>query len=644
MNAVATATGPGDTRIGNAVDPAPHPDRARHWLRRIAPLLRPHRGLAALAVLFAIATVVFQTAIPTLLGRSIDALAEAIRTRDIAPLQYALWLLLIGGVARSAVSFAVRSLLFKLTLRIESSLRRQIYRRLIALPLPFFARMPTGQLLSRVNNDVRTIQNFLLYLPYTAMVFGAFFFSVAYMFAIDVRLALLAVVPLPLVMLLSQRLRRLAYPLSWLIQSRMADVASVVDENIRGQSVVKLFNRQQQQKDEVMRTAAGLRWASLAMIRHRARYSPWIENLAVLGQIAILLYGGALVIRGELQLGQLVTFNMYVLMMLTPFSTLGRVLVMARSASAAAVRVFAILDEPLPAEVEETATASPTVHGGITFERVRYAAPEDPERPGSGGRIVLDGLDADIAAGRITAIVGKTGSGKTAMAHLLAGLAAPESGRILIDGIGIDRIPPSRLHRELILVAQDGFLFADSIAANIAFGAPQSGQNDIERAARIAQAHQFIEEQPQGYATQVGEGGGTLSGGQRQRIAIAQAVLMRPSVLVLDDATSALDSVTEARVIESLKREMRGRTMIVISHRASMVRHADEVLLLHEGRIVDRGTHESLSVSQPLYGEVFAQDIQEVRIEGESDVDFRKRIDEAVRGAANFDVGLGDAI
>jgi ATP-binding cassette subfamily B protein len=230
------------------------------------------------------------------------------------------------------------------------------------------------------------------------------------------------------------------------------------------------------------------------------------------------------------------------------------------------------------------------------------------------------------------------------MAHLLAGLAAPESGRILIDGIGIDRIPPSRLHRELILVAQDGFLFADSIAANIAFGAPQSGQNDIERAARIAQAHQFIEEQPQGYATQVGEGGGTLSGGQRQRIAIAQAVLMRPSVLVLDDATSALDSVTEARVIESLKREMRGRTMIVISHRASMVRHADEVLLLHEGRIVDRGTHESLSVSQPLYGEVFAQDIQEVRIEGESDVDFRKRIDEAVRGAANFDVGLGDAI
>lgn len=643
MSAVAAAPDTGDAGIGNAVDPAPHPDRARHWLRRIAPLLRPHRGLAALATVFAIATVVFQTAIPTLLGRSIDALGEAIRINDVAPLQYALWLLLIGGVARSVVSFVVRYLLFKLTLRIESSLRRQIYRRLIVLPLPFFARMPTGQLLSRVNNDVRTIQNFLLYLPYTAMVFGAFFFSVAYMFAIDVRLALLAVLPLPLVMLLSQRLRRLAYPLSWLIQSRMADVASVVDENIRGQSAVKLFNRQRQQKDEVMRTAAGLRWASLAMIRHRARYSPWIENLAVLGQIAILLYGGALVIRGELQLGQLVTFNMYVLMMLAPFSTLGRVLVMARSASAAAVRVFAILDEPLPAASAETA-AAPAVRGSIAFERVRYAAPEDPEYPDSGGRLVLDGLDADIAAGRITAIVGRTGSGKTAMAHLLAGLVAPESGRILIDGIEIDRIPPSRLHRELMLVAQDGFLFADSIAANIAFGAPQSGQDDIERAARIAQAHEFIVEQAEGYATRVGEGGGTLSGGQRQRIAIAQAVLMRPSVLILDDATSALDSVTEARVIESLKREMRGRTVIVISHRASMVRHADEVLLLHEGRIVDRGTHESLSASQPLYGEVFAQDVDDGRIEGESDTDFRKRIDEAVRGAANFDVGLGDAI
>jgi ATP-binding cassette subfamily B protein len=421
-------------------------------------------------------------------------------------------------------------------------------------------------------------------------------------------------------------------------------VASVVDENIRGQSVVKLFNRQQRQMDDVRRAAAGLRWASLAMIRHRAHYSPWIENLAVLGQIAILLYGGALVIRGELQLGQLVTFNMYVLMMLAPFSTLGRVLVMARSASAAAVRVFAILDEPLPATASENPMPRPGVRRGIAFERVRYTAPEDPARPGSGGRLVLDDLDADLPAGRITAIVGRTGSGKTAMAHLLAGLAAPDSGRILIDDVEVDRIPPSRLHREVLLVAQDGFLFADTIAANIAFGAPDSAQADIERAARVAEAHEFIEEQQDGYATQVGEGGGTLSGGQRQRIAIAQAVLMRPSVLVLDDATSALDSATEARVIESLKREMRDGTLIVISHRASMVRHADEVLLLHEGRIVDRGTHEALCASQPLYREVFAQAEDDGRMEGESDADFRKRIADAVRGAASFDVALGDAI
>jgi ABC-type multidrug transport system fused ATPase/permease subunit len=333
-----------------------------------------------------------------------------------------------------------------------------------------------------------------------------------------------------------------------------------------------------------------------------------------------------------------------VLMMLAPFSTLGRVLVMARSASAAAVRVFTILDEPLPVPVEETTTPAPDVRRSIAFEGVRYTAPEDPTSPGSGGRLVLDGLDADIPAGRITAIVGRTGSGKTAMAHLLAGLAAPESGRILIDGIEIGRIPPSRLHRDLMLVAQDGFLFADTIAANIAFGAPESGQADIERAARIAEAHGFIEEQPKGYATQVGEGGGTLSGGQRQRIAIAQAVLMRPQVMVLDDATSALDSVTEARVIESLKREMRDGTLIVISHRASMVRHADEVLLLHEGRIVDRGTHDSLCARQQLYRDVFAHAADDGRLDGESDADFRKRIADAVRGAASFDVGLGDAI
>ena len=625
-------------------DAALHPDRRRHWLHRIAPLLRPHRGLTAAMIVFAIGTVVFQTAIPTLLGRSIDALAEAMRAQDIAPLRQALLLLLVAGVARSVMNFSIRHILFKLSFRIESSLRRLIYRRLVALPLPFLARMPTGQLLSRANSDIRMIQSFVMYLPYTAMVFGAFFVSVAYMFSIDVRLALLAIAPLPIVALFSQRLRRLAYPLSWLIQSRMADVASTVDENIRGQSVVKLFNRQQQQKDEVRRAAAGLHWASLAMIRHRANYSPWIENLAVMGQIAILLYGGMLVIRGDLQLGELVTFNMYVLMMLTPFSTLGRVLVMARSASAAAVRVFAILDEPLPAPVEETATPVSGVRRGIAFEGVRYTAPEDPARPGSGGRLVLDGLDAELPAGRITAIVGRTGSGKTAMAHLLAGLATPESGRILIDDVPIDLIPPSRQHRQLALVAQDGFLFADTIAANIAFGAPDSTHADIERVARIAEAHGFIEEQPEGYATQVGEGGGTLSGGQRQRIAIAQAVLMRPSVLVLDDATSALDSATEARVIASLKREMRDGTLIVISHRASMVRHADEVLLLHEGRIVDRGTHEALCARQPLYREVFAHVAGDGRMEGESDADFRKRIADAVRGTASFDVGLGDAM
>lgn len=622
----------------------PDQEGTKHWLRRIMPLLRPHRGLIALIIAFAVGTVIVQTAIPTLVGRSIDALGEAVSARDATPLLYALTLLLVAGIARSIVNYAVRYLLFKLTLHIESALRRLVYGRLVALPLAFLARQPVGQLLSRASNDVRTIQTFLMYLPYTAMVFGALLLSVVYMFSIDVRLALLAIAPLPLVMFLSQRLRRQAYPLSWLIQSRMGDVASAVDENIRGQSVVKLFNRQDHQKDNVRRAGAGLRWASSALIQHRAVYSPWIENLAVLGQIAILLYGGLLVIRGELLLGELVTFNMYVLMMLTPFSTLGRVLVMARNASAAAVRVFTILDEPLPAAVQDVAEPMSGVHQGIVFKGVSYAAPEDPSYPGSGGRRVLDGLDARIPAGRITAIVGRTGSGKTAMAHLLAGLAAPDAGRILIDDVDLERIPPSRLHRQLLLVAQDGYLFAGTIAANIAFGAPDSTQADIEQAARAAEAHDFIAEQAEGYATPVGEGGGTLSGGQRQRIAIAQALLMRPSVLILDDATSALDSATEARVIASLKRGMHGGTLILISHRASMVRHADEVLLLHDGRIVDRGSHDALCAGQPLYREVFAQVSENGRIEGESDADFRRRIAETVRDASSFEVGLGDAL
>lgn len=621
------------------------PDRGRHWLLRIRPLWRRHALLSLLVFSFSVGAVVFQTAIPGLLGNAVDAIGASLRAGDAKPLGTALLLLLAGGLARSAMNFSVRYTLFMLTYRIESSLRRLVYRRLMALPLSFLARFRTGQILSRANSDIRTIQNFLLYLPYTLMVFGTFFLSIVYMFAIDVRLALLAISPLPVVFLLSLRLRRLAYPLSWLVQSRMADVASVVDENIRGQSAVKLFGRQAQQIEALKIAAVRLRWASMMMIRYRARYSPWIENIAVLGQIAILLYGGSRVIRGELQLGQLVAFNVYVLMMMTPFNTLGQVLVMARNASAAASRVFALLDEETvvlddPVEVPDRLQE-------IVLEGVRYVAPEDPERPDAGRRLVLDGVDANLRAGGITAIVGRTGSGKTTIAQLIVGLIRPEAGRILANGADLSRIEPARLHRDVLLVSQESFLFADTIAANIAFGCPDASEADIVRAATIADAHDFILQQPEGYATQVSEGGGTLSGGQRQRITIAQAVLMRPSVLVLDDATSGLDSVTEAKVIEALKREMRDGVLIIISHRASMVRHAEEVLLLHEGRIADRSTHEALLRDQPLYRDVFVQDDSGSADDGpgpESDAEFRKRIGDSVRGAASFDVRMGELL
>jgi ATP-binding cassette subfamily B protein len=485
---IAGASSVGSSPEGGREDPALRldPARDRHWLHRIRPLLRRQAGLSLLVTLFAIGAIVFQTAIPSLLGKSIDALDTALRVGDAAPLRQALLLLLAGGLARSAMNFSVRYTLFMLSYRVESSLRQLVYRKLTALPLPFLARFRTGQILSRAGSDVRTIQNFLLYLPYTLMAFGAFFLSIGYMFAIDVRLALLAIAPLPVVFLLSMRLRRLAYPLSWLVQSRMADVASVVDENIRGHSVVKLFGRERQQIESLKAAATRLRWASLTMIGYRARYSPWIENIAVLGQIAILVYGGHLVINGELRLGQLVAFNVYVLMLLTPFGIIGQVLVMARNASAAAHRVFALIDEDDGLDAPQAKRESPGRIREIVLEGVRYTAPEDPEYPDSGGRLVLDGVDASLRAGRITAIVGKTGSGKTALAHLIAGIAQPEAGQILRNGKDLARIDSAGARRELILVPQDSFLFADSIANNIAFGVPDADHAEIVRAALIA--------------------------------------------------------------------------------------------------------------------------------------------------------------
>lgn len=633
--------------IGSIPTDSLDPDRTRHWLIRIRSIVGKHRMLSMQVFLAAIGAIIFQTAIPTLLGKTFDSLGVSLRQNDSAHLHRALALFIAAGFARSLMNFLVRFSLFKLTYRIEADLRKMVYRHLLVMPLSFMSRYRTGQIVSRANSDIRTIQTFLLYLPYTGMVFGTFFLSIIYMFAVNASLALLAIASLPCIFLLSLRLRRAIYPLSWLVQSRMADVATVVDENIRGQSAIKLFNRQPQQIEALRKAAGRLRWATKEMIRYRARYLPWIENIAVLGQIAILLYGGWLVIGNRLQLGQLVTFNVYVIMMLVPFNTLGQVLVMGRNAAAAASRVFEILDEA-PAEIGDEASTLPVdVSGAIEFAAVRYEAQEASDRSRAGSHLVLDDLDAAIEAGRITAIVGKTGSGKSTMANLLAGLATPTSGSILIDGMDTAAIGARRLRQRVMLVPQESFLFTDSIANNIGFGSPGIEMDAIEHAARIADAHDFILDQPQGYDTPVGEGGSTLSGGQRQRITIAQAILMKPSVLILDDATSALDSITENQVIESIKREMRGKTVIIISHRATMAQHSDEVLLLHGGRIVASGSHAQLMATQPLYQQVFLEEDEapvEEQVGSESDQDFYQRIGNSVRGAAMVEIKMGDAI
>lgn len=621
-------------------------DRSKHWLLRIRPIVGKYPQLSIMVFLLAIGAIFFQVVMPKLLGNSIDALSGTLRRGNTELLYRSLTLLLLAGLTRSAMNFSVRFTLYKLTYRIEADLRKIVFVHLSSMPLSVIARHTTGQIVSRANTDIRTIQNFLLYLPYVIMLFGTFVLSVVYMFSVDVHLAVIAIASLPLIFLLSLRLRRLVYPLSWLVQSRMADVATVVDENIRGQAAVKIFVHEGQQIDWLQKAASKLRWATNEGIRYRARYAPWIENLAVLSQIAVLLYGGWLVIDNRILLGQLVAFNVYIIMMLIPFRTLGQVLVMGRNATAAARRVFEIVDEPPEGSSPTENRPLPAVLQSIVLERIHYEWLRPTGTKGEKRHQVLTELSTTIEAGKITAIVGKTGSGKSSIADLLIRLYLPQSGRILIDGIDINALNLRQLRSRVILVPQESFLFTDTIANNISFGAPGTAQADIERAAVVAGAHEFIVAQADGYGTLVGEGGVTLSGGQRQRITIAQAVLLNPSVLILDDATSALDSITESRVIESLKREMRGRTMIVISHRASMVQHADEVQLLHDGRIVAKGTHQRLLATLSMYRDAFA--VGEVgrdeQTETESDNEYYQRIRNSLRGATEIETSVGSAL
>ena len=591
----------------------PHPDAKRGWFRRLLPVAVAHPGLLGSGLIAALISMLTSVAGPAVLGMTIDrafgqphgASARSLRWLGGAPatLTSFLALLLSIGALRALCSGYFRFALYRAAYYIENDLRAIFYEHLTHLPFSFFDRVQSGQIISRANSDIRAIQMLLTFAPLMFISWLSFAFALAFMLSVHVGLTIAAVIALPGVFLLGIRMRRDMLPLSFMSQERLAELSTVVDENIQGVRVVKAFAAEQNQIGLLARAARRVLWVSCELVDLRARYGPLMENVARLGPAFVLLYGGYLVLYGRgIGIGTLVAFNTYMIMLQTPFRVLGFFLSMSQRAEASAKRIFELLDEP--ARIEDPPAAQPLPQSAASGRSLEL---RDVHFGYDASRQVLSGIDLAIASGETVALVGRTGSGKSTIARLLPRFYDVDRGAVLLDGRDVRELALSSLRAEVGVAIDEPFLFSMSVHDNIAFGRPDASLDAIVAAARAAQADEFIRELAQGYDTLVGERGYTLSGGQRQRIALARLFLINPPLLVLDDATSAVDVQVEARILEALARLLRGRTTLLIGHREPTLRLADRVLLLDSGKIVASGTHLQLMAAEPRYRAVLAQ-------------------------------------
>jgi ATP-binding cassette, subfamily B, bacterial len=582
-------------------------DREKTWLRRAIPIVLAHKAMFLTSLVSSFVGLVLQVQIPNIIGT--DAIDQSILVHKV-PLGHYVWLALVLAVLAGLCAYVSRLFLMRTAYQIEFDLRNIIYEHLSRMSFSFYDRVQTGQLISRANSDIRSVMMYLTFGPSILVQCLMAVVAFVFMLRINVPLAFVAMVTMPFIYVGGVRMRKVMFPVSWMIQSRLADVATIVDENINGVRVVKSFAAEPQQLRLLAQAAERLRWAYVRDADLRARFTPLVQNLSQVGLALVLLFGGYLVVHDHLQVGTLLTFSFWIVMLQIPFQMLGMLIMMGQRAAASAERIYEILDER-PTVVERPgATDLVAAAGDVVFDDVTFSySPNGPN--------VLDGLDLHLRPGETVAVVGRTGSGKSTVVRLLDRFYDVTGGAVRIEGRDVRDVTLTSLRSQVGLVLDEPFLFSVSIRENIAYGRPDADFADIEAAARAAGADGFIRALPDGYDSVVGERGYTLSGGQRQRIAIARTLLDNPPVLVLDDATSAIDVKVELEIHSGLRRLMEGRTTLIVAHRLSTISLADRVVLMDRGRVVAEGTHTELMAGTPLYSEVLAQsDAADIAPEG----------------------------
>ncbi len=561
---------------------------------RLLGFLRPYRRSVGLSFALATAAMVMTVAIPALSGRAIDK----IRAGDKHGLELLAAGILVAGLLRFGLTVSRRLVAGRVSLGVERDLRGGMYQRFQELELAFFDGQQTGQLMSRATVDLQSVRFFLGYgLVFMIQSALTIVLAAIAMFIVQPGLAAISLLPVPMVVFVAARYGRKSRPALQEVQQRIAELTAEVEENVSGVRVVKAFAAEARQERRFHAQVTRVFEQAMVSTRIQAFYGPFIGFLPQLGLAAVLFVGGRMVVDKTITLGQFSAFYTYLLMLIGPMRTLGISLGMAQRATASGARLFQILDRVPAIVASPDAVDLPDGNGRVEFRgaTLRYDEAE---------RDALRDVTLEVPAGTTVAVVGGTGSGKTTLVQLIPRLYDVSAGAVLVDGVDVRDVDPVALRRQIAVVTDDPFLFSASVRENIAYARPDASREEIETAARRAQASEFIERLPDGYETRVGERGLTLSGGQRQRLAIARALLADPRILILDDATSSLDASTEHEIKEALREVMAGRTTFIIAHRLSTIALAQDIVVLEDGELLAHGRHDDLLQSSDLYREI----------------------------------------
>lgn len=561
---------------------------------RLLGFLKPYRRSVFASLSFALLAMLMTVSIPWLTGEAINKIYAG----DKANLKLLAGAVLLAGILRAILTVIRRLVAGRVSLGVEFDLRGRIYGHLQSLELAFFDQQQTGQLMSRATVDLQAVRFFLGYgLVFLIQALLTIGLAAIAMFLTDPVLAALSLAPVPFVIVIAFRYGRRSRPALQEVQQRVAELTAEVEENIAGVRVVKAFAAEKRQRLSFDYRVGRVFDQSMVSTRLTAFYAPFIGFLPQLGLAAVLFFGGRQVINGSLSIGAFSAFYTYLLMLIAPMRTFGMMLGLSQRATASGGRIFQILDREPEVKAEPGAGGLPDGGGRVQFENVTLRYP-------GATTDALESINLDVKAGLTVALVGGTGSGKSSLVQLIPRLYDTTEGRVLVDGADVRSVDPAALRSQIAVVNDDPFLFSASVRDNIAYARPDASDDEVLEAAHRAQAADFIERLPDGFATRVGERGLTLSGGQRQRLAIARALLADPRILILDDATSSVDASTEQQIKAALREVMAGRTTFVIAHRLSTIALAEEIVLLEDGRLVAHGDHQHLLAESDLYRQI----------------------------------------